>query len=50
MTVYFFEKPTIGYCPECDIIATYRDGLICPKCRTKELSLFTWDEDSKYPE
>jgi Zn finger protein HypA/HybF involved in hydrogenase expression len=52
MTVYFFDKPTIGYCPECDEIAIYIEskGLICPKCKSKDLSLFVWDENSKYPE
>jgi len=49
--VWFFEKPTIGYCPKCDEIAEYHTGrLKCPECGTQELSLFEWDENSKYPE
>ena len=48
--VWFFDKPTIGYCPRCEVVAIYRDGLVCPKCGTHEVSLFEWDGDSKHPE
>lgn len=50
--VYYFEMPTIGYCPNCEAIACWhsRKGLFCPKCRTEELSYFTWDKESRYPE
>jgi len=52
MTVYFFDKPVIGYCPECDEIAVYHPekGLICPRCGTTNLSIFVWDGESRYPE
>lgn len=49
--VYYFDQiPTIGFCKECDEVAIYHDGLICPKCRTKELSIFVWDKESPHPE
>ena len=48
--VWFFDEPTIGYCPSCEVAAIYKDGLVCPKCRTRELSLFVWDKESKHPE
>lgn len=49
--VYFFEKPTIGYCKECDCVAEYRDEMRCPECKdTENLSFFVWDETSEYPE
>jgi len=50
--VYFFEKPTIGYCKKCEKIATWNDvkGLHCPKCKSKDLSIFEWDGESEYPE
>jgi len=50
--VWFFEKPTIGYCPECDEIATWDDerGLHCPSCGTKDLSIFVWNGESRPPE
>jgi len=47
---YFDQIPTIGFCKECDEVAIYHDGLICPKCRTKELSIFVWDKESPHPE
>jgi len=52
MTVYFFDKPVIGYCPECDEIAVYHPekGLIRPRCGTTNLSIFVWDGESRYPE
>ena len=49
--VYYFEKPTIGYCPECDCLAVYRrNKLICPNDKVHELSFFVWDESSEPPE
>jgi hypothetical protein len=48
--VYFFDKPTIGYCRKCDEIAIYREGLECPTCRTSQLSIFTWNGEGPYPE
>ena len=50
MSVYFLEKPTIGYCKNCDKIAVYTDELKCPECGTTDLSIFVWDEESEYPE
>ena len=52
VNVYFFHKPTVGYCKECGISAfwTPADGLFCPKDRTHKISLFTWDQGSPYPE
>ena len=40
--IYYFEKPTIGICEKCDCFAIYLEGegLICPKCKTKELLIF----------
>jgi len=50
--IYYFDKPTIGYCPNCDELAIYIEnkGLICPKCKTRDLSIFEWDESSRNPE
>lgn len=50
--VYFFdETPTIGFCPKCEETAVYgAEGLACPKCRTRELSIFVWDGKSAHPE
>lgn len=48
--VWFFDRPTIGYCPKCEKVAIYKDGLKCPKCKTTELSIFEWDGESKHPE
>ena len=50
--VYFFDKPTIGYCPECRELAYWHPvkGLHCPQCKTINLSIFEWDEVSRYPE
>lgn len=46
------DQPTIGYCPDCDEIATWNNdkGLLCPICGTTELSIFHHDGASKYPE
>lgn len=51
-TVWYFELPTIGYCPECDRIAEWDSvrGLHCPECKTQEVSLFTWNGEDPYPE
>ena len=50
--VLYFDEPTIGYCPDCDVLAVYRNdkGLVCPKCHTTEISVFTWDGNSRHPE
>jgi len=50
MNVYYFDEPTIGYCPECYEAAIYTDKLRCPKDAKHELSIFTWDGNSKHPE
>jgi len=50
--VWFFEKPTIGYCPDCDELAVWDSerGLHCPKCKSTEVSIFEWTGNGKYPE
>jgi len=50
--VWFFEKPIIGYCKDCDVIAEWdsEEGLRCPKCKSTDISTFEWDEQSRYPE
>lgn len=48
--IYYFDKPTIGYCSKCDKLATYTDKLQCPNNAEHELSLFKWDGDSPHPE
>lgn len=48
--IYFFEKPTIGYCRKCEVTAIYKGKLICPVCKTTKLSIFEWDGNSLYPE
>lgn len=52
VNVYFFEKPTIGYCKHCDKEAVYIEGkgLHCPNCKTYDVSVFEWDEESEFPE
>lgn len=50
--VYFFDgKPTIGYCPRCEVTAIYMEekGLICPVCESRNLSHFLWDKVSNHP-
>ncbi|GAH38975.1 unnamed protein product [marine sediment metagenome] len=48
--IYYFDSiPTIGFCPKCEVTAIYMDGLVCPKCRNRELSIFIWDGESKHP-
>lgn len=50
--VYFFDEiPTIGFCSKCEETAVYgaEVGLACPKCRTRELSIFVWDGKSTHP-
>ncbi len=51
-TVYFFDKPIIGYCPECDEIAVWdsANGLHCPNCKSDELSEFEYEGKRPYPE
>jgi Zn finger protein HypA/HybF involved in hydrogenase expression len=50
--VYFFDKPTVGYCKHCERFAEWDSarGLYCPACGNKNLSIFKWDEESEYPE
>ena len=50
--VYFFDEPTIGYCKECELIATWDEelGLYCPGCESTKISIFEWDGESEYPE
>ena len=52
VAVYYFEKPTIGYCPDCGVSAVYLggNGLVCPKNTKHKLSLFVHDEESRHPE
>jgi hypothetical protein len=46
----FFDKPTIGYCKQCECTAMYTDHLRCPYNPDHKLSIFIWDEESEYPE
>ena len=51
--VWYFDKPVIAICIECDEFAIYKEGkgLVCPKCgSSKHLAIFEWDGDSEYPE
>jgi hypothetical protein len=50
--IWFFEKPTIGFCKECNCTAEYAVtvGMRCPVCRTTKISIFVWDGESEYPE
>lgn len=48
--VWFFDQPTIGYCPDCKEIAIYHGGLVCPKCGKRNLAIFHWDPSSLDPE
>ena len=50
--VYYFDKPTIGYCPDCDCLAVYRSGvgMLCPNNKEHTLSYFEWNENSRHPE
>lgn len=52
MNIYFFEEPTIGYCPDCEKEAVYSigKGLYCPNCKTQDLSIFIYDKNTKYLE
>jgi len=50
VAVYYFEEPTIGYCRKCEVTAVYMDGLQCPKCGSKDITLFVWDGSSTHPE
>jgi tRNA(Ile2) C34 agmatinyltransferase TiaS len=52
VNVYYFDRPTIGFCKQCECSAVYRGGggLKCPDCGTTKLSIFVWDEKSEYPE
>ena len=54
--IWYFDKPTIGFCKCCDCIAEYSsmNGFRCPVCGEnadqENISFFTWDENSPYPE
>ena len=51
--VWYFDKPTIGFCSCCDCTAEWSsvEGLRCPVCGTTEgISIFKWDGESEYPE
>jgi len=50
--VWYFEKPTIGFCQECNCAAEWSTivGLRCPVCKTTNISIFVWDGESPYPE
>lgn len=50
--IYYWEKPVIGVCPKCNKFAIYIEGkgLICPECESRDISIFEWDGESKYPE
>ena len=50
--VWYFEKPTIGFCPDCQVIAfwTQDKGLYCPNCQTQKISEFSWEEGTRHPE
>ena len=50
--IYYFDKPVIGYCPVCDVLAVYSSerGLHCPKCKSSDISVFEWNESSRHPE
>jgi Zn finger protein HypA/HybF involved in hydrogenase expression len=50
--IWFFDKPTIGYCRECDQIAVWNDvkGLHCPLCGTGDISIFEYNGEGPYPE
>ena len=49
---HFFNGPQIGYCTKCKCIAAYQagKGLICPDCKSQDLSIFRWDEESRHPD
>lgn len=50
--VYFFEKPTIAFCPECNRWALWTSGrgLYCPVNKDHKLSVFLHNENSRWPE
>jgi Zn finger protein HypA/HybF involved in hydrogenase expression len=50
--VYYFEKPTIGYCNECERAAIWNDtkGLFCPACGTINISIFEYNGEGPPPE
>lgn len=50
MVVYYYDKPTIGYCRKCGVTAIHHDGLRCPECGDQDLSIFEWDGVSPHPE
>lgn len=52
-SIYSFSGvPTIGYCLDCKVLAVYDNvnGLYCPKCETKDISIFEHDGKSRCPE
>jgi hypothetical protein len=53
MNVWYFDKPTIGYCRRCEatLMGMTQDGLRCTICRkTDKVSIFEWDGFGPYPE
>ncbi len=40
--IWYFDKPTIAICKKCDEFAIYLEGegLVCPKCKNKNLLVF----------
>jgi hypothetical protein len=51
--VWYFDKPTIGYCRKCDTTETIYDtgvGMRCSQCKTDDLSYFSWNDLSPHPE
>jgi hypothetical protein len=50
--VWYFDKPTIGYCKECDCTAIYDDehGLSCPTDTEHDISVFEYNGDGPFPE
>lgn len=51
MSIFWFDKPTIAYCPDCDCDAVCQSmrGLRCPECGTDNLCIFEWDGESRDP-
>jgi Zn finger protein HypA/HybF involved in hydrogenase expression len=47
-----FRLPYFMYCSDCDMFAMeVEDGkILCPKCHNgADLSVFVWDQNSRYP-
>ena len=52
VNVYYEDKPYIGYCHKCAVLADYHDseGLCCPVCGNREISIFEYNGEGPYPE